>query len=107
MLMSVKMVYLLQSKGASLSIPDNDGMSPLHTACSGVRNKQGDFVAIVKFLIQNGANVNYLDSAQCTPLHVAACSEEKGVPIVQVLLEYGADATIESVQGWSSLHSAY
>ena len=45
---------------------DEDGLTALHQSCID------DFEALVKVLIENGADVNAKDTENWTPLHAAA-----------------------------------
>jgi ankyrin repeat protein len=59
--------------------------------------------AMVRFLIDHGADVNLADTAgRYTALHLAACSLRKDV--VQVLLKAGADPNAADRSGWTPLH---
>ena len=57
----------------------------------------------VEFLLQNGANVNKPDIDGITPL-CAACMERTLWPIAMFLLENGADASLKTDDGTSTLN---
>jgi ankyrin repeat protein len=58
---------------------------------------------LVRFLIDQGADVNLADAVgRYTALHLAACSRRTDV--VRALLGAGADPTAEDASGWTPLH---
>ena len=61
-------------------------------------------VEVMKFLIENGANVNWLDRRFRTPLHIAASRGHVGACVL--LLEKGAHIFDADMQGNSALHLA-
>ena len=66
--------------------------------------RKGD-LNIVKFCLQNGANINLKDmEANETPLHFAACYSK--LEIVKILLQNGADINAKDSHGDSPLHKA-
>ena len=70
--------------GADINIADNYGRTPLHVAASA------DYSAMVRFLVDNGAEVEARTAGEDqTPLHYAAKNE--AVQCVKTLLAYGAD----------------
>ncbi|KAF7169918.1 hypothetical protein CNMCM5623_002469 [Aspergillus felis] len=58
---------------------------------------------ISRVLLDNGANPDSVDACGWTPLHSAA---SKGLNMVSLLFEYGADANIRDTQGCIPLHWA-
>ncbi|WDF56624.1 ankyrin repeat domain-containing protein [Mucilaginibacter sp. KACC 22063] len=78
-------------KGADVNLPadNNFRVAPIHSAVAG------NFTAITKLLIENGANVNVVQQAGSTPLHAAA--QNGNLDILILLLENGAsvDARME------------
>ena len=69
--------------------------SPLHFACLV------DNSSIVKILIDNGADVNAMDSNNATPLHWACCQGKYST--VKYLLKHGADTSLVDMNGNSVL----
>ncbi|KAI9467307.1 ankyrin repeat protein, partial [Lactarius psammicola] len=95
-------VQLLLKHGADVNAQDGRHKTPLHLASSqdkkflmpmAIRRakfdeKADEKAAIVRVLIQHGADVNARDETQSTPLHLASSS---GSPeTVRVLIEHGA-----------------
>lgn len=67
---------------------------------------RGDYQEIEGFLINHSARIdlNKYDSEGQTPLHVF-CSEGK-LPLVQLLVRFGASTQLRTRDGWSALHIA-
>lgn len=76
----------------------HDGRTVLIHACICQRT------ALVKKLIEQGANVNMKDHAQKTALHCAAIVGN--IEIVKILLECGADVDIADKRGFKALDFA-
>lgn len=72
-------------------------MPPIHTAILK------DRIDIVRFLLENGEEVDHLYKED-TPLIQAAGYNKPA--IVQLLIEYGANVNSRDKDGWSSLHFA-
>ena len=79
-------------------------MTPLHLAAMFQSS-----VKVVRMLLEEGANVNALDSYQSSALHLALDQKRESVKVVRVLIEAGADVNaVESrrIGGRSPLHLA-
>jgi ankyrin repeat protein len=59
--------------------------------------------AITRMLLDNKANIDYIDTYGWTPLHLAA---SKTLDLVPLLVEYGADVNMRDKQGCIPLHWA-
>jgi ankyrin repeat protein len=91
-----EMVELLLSVGAHVDQPSRSkasyGNSPLQAAVAMGR------LAIAETLLNNGANVNFVQQpGALTPLHIAASRE--GIELVRLLVERGADRNAVSAGG--------
>jgi len=76
------MVSYLLEQGASPSIPDKDGFTPLHNS------SHGGFCSTIRVLVKGGADMQ-AGKRNYTPLHAAArCGQMEAV---QLLVELGAD----------------
>lgn len=84
--------YLL-GKGAKVNTPAENAMkiTALHAAAAGRH------AAIVKMLLEHGANPNVQQHGGFTPLHSAAGNGQEET--VRALLERGADRSIKSTDG--------
>ncbi|MFZ2959557.1 MAG: ankyrin repeat domain-containing protein [Candidatus Ozemobacteraceae bacterium] len=92
-----ELMSFLISKGAKIDIFDSEGATPLHNAA-------GHHLAMVKLLLENGADVNAKkDGRECcgTPLHKAA---KTGTPdIVDYLIQKGAQVNAIDGRGQTPL----
>ena len=87
---------LLSAHPEAIAMKNEIGNEPLHVAC---RAKQ---VAIAGLLLYRGANVNAVGSNGMTPLHYAVFEGGTvSIPIVQILLDHGADSSIRDAGGFS------
>jgi ankyrin repeat protein len=80
------------------------GRTPLHTAC-----ERGTGVEVIELLIAAGANVNAIDDAGETALHVSIVQDRihcNRLEYVRRLLDGGADANLTNLSGDSSMRFA-
>jgi ankyrin repeat protein len=81
---------VLLENDADVSLRDNNGRTALMFAASG------PFPATVRLLLENGANVNAVDSDEHFTALMTAAAEGLS-PIVDMLLDAGADPTMKDV----------
>jgi ankyrin repeat protein len=89
---------LIQTDPSLVNVTDKEGYTPLHRAC------YGNHVEIVKYLLQNGANIAAKTELQWEPLH--SCCRWNHIECAQVLISEGADVNALSEGGQTPLHIA-
>ncbi|TMW69792.1 hypothetical protein Poli38472_001948 [Pythium oligandrum] len=82
-----------------LEKPNNDGKTPLHSACSINKN-----VEVVVELLGRGANGNAVDNETRTPLHLACLGGARDV--VEALVKHGVELNNLDRYSHSPLHYA-
>jgi hypothetical protein len=89
----------LIKRGANVTIPNDNGRTPLHTAVvSGIGR------AAVEAILTRGVDVNPLDSAGVTPLHMAVQTEQGD--IAALLVEKGANVEAKTRDGLTPMDLA-
>jgi ankyrin repeat protein len=86
----LSLVKVLVENNADVDIDDLFGYSALHHAC---RNADG--MAVVEFLLSQGANINQMDRCFQTPLMIAVIANN--IDIVFALLKAGADFSWKNI----------
>ncbi|MFD1771019.1 ankyrin repeat domain-containing protein [Sphingobacterium suaedae] len=86
-------VRTLLAKRADPNVCSQNGyhVYPLHTAVTGRYDQ------ISKMLVEAGAEVNVVQNAQITPLHIAA--QQGNIDMIILLLENGANIALKTDQG--------
>jgi len=95
---------VLLAAGADVSYIDNDGWTVLHQAVDCRQHRDDDNGALVKLLIDAGADVNQQLASGSTPLALAVSHNH--LAQVKLLLAAGADPNIENNDGWHPLNRA-
>ncbi|KAJ1827444.1 hypothetical protein LPJ56_001658 [Coemansia sp. RSA 2599] len=85
---------LVEKDKALVNAKDQNGYSPMHAASSW------SHLHVLKYLIENGGDVNIIDPDGDTPLHIC---EDKAC--ATLLLEHGADPSIENLEGLTPVHT--
>ncbi|EFA80812.1 ankyrin repeat-containing protein [Heterostelium album PN500] len=87
------------------SLVDNDKSTALHLSCNLVTSTVDSHREVIEALLYAGADVNAADAGNATPLHILCCnSGEKANELIPLLLENGANPTLENISGWTPLH---
>jgi ankyrin repeat protein len=82
----------------SVNAKDEDGRTPLHWSC------RGDYLDLVAYLLDKGADVNALDNNRIAPLHSLAVRNL--IAAAQLLIEKGADVNCQDYDKQTPLHHA-
>ncbi|KAG7164267.1 poly [ADP-ribose] polymerase tankyrase-1-like 2 [Homarus americanus] len=91
-------VEALLRKGAPLQEKNKEFLTPLHLSAD-----KGHY-EIMELLLKHGSKVNALDGLGQTALH--RCGKEGDVQACRVLLQFGVDPTIVSLQGYTATQVA-
>lgn len=101
----VDIIKVLIEFGANIETPDIQGESPLNIACYGDMYSSTEMrYNTVKYLVENGAEVNSRNNKGSTGLMRAAANGQ--YKIAELLVEKGADITIITDNGESALRWA-
>ena len=84
----IRAIKVLMRYGVSINQPGSGDTTALHEAA------EHDHPDAVRFLLENGADVNARTESGCTPFYMASIGKGN-IEIGKILLEYGADSTIE------------
>lgn len=91
---------LIEVDSTLLDVKDSVGNTPLIIAC---RTTQ---VAIAKYLIDKGANVNTVGFLKMTPLQSIKMSKDESFEIAKCLIAKGANVNAENINHWTIFCSA-
>ncbi|CAH3150822.1 unnamed protein product [Porites lobata] len=92
-------VNVLIQYGANVALTDDSGFTALHYACIDHGSLE-----VLRYLFENGADVNACSNDKLTPLMIAA---EKGhINALTLLIKFGADADLQDKNGKTALHHA-
>ncbi len=91
--------YLL-AKGAAVDLANGDGVRALSTS---IHNED---IEITEMLLTAKAEVNYIDGQDRSPLiRAVEIDEDAMIPMLEMLVKYGADVNLANSRGTSPLHS--
>lgn len=83
-----KLQSLINENHSLIQITDKDGYTPLHRAC------YSNHINLVKYLIENGANLLAKTQMQWEPLH--SCCQWNNKECALQLIQNGADVNAQS-----------
>lgn len=83
---------LLVDANADINLKNNLGWTVLHVAAHD--SKKYNNVDMIKLLLEKSADVNLLTKSKFTPLYLACTGPNINLPVVNLLMEYGADIMI-------------
>ena len=92
--------YLIE-QGVSLDVHDDTGYTLLHHAI-----ERQTPLSIVRYLLVGGADVNAMDDLGNTALHLAILGENPPIPLLELLMERGADPDIYNKRTQAPMHLA-
>ena len=96
---NLDVLKLLKERGANIHVQSEMGSNSIMSASVGT----GD-CDTVRWLIEQGVDVNYCDKEGCTAVH---CAAEKGkLGVLKLLKEIGANIHVQSEMGSNSIMSA-
>jgi ankyrin repeat protein len=95
------LVMALLKHGASVDIRNRAGRTPLHSAVSGWA-----FPGIVERLLWHGASPRAVDAQGRTAAHLIRIRNPKGLEVLNLLVEHGADAAAAARNGDRPAHCA-
>lgn len=128
----IEVVKMLIAQGVNVNTADNSGIVPFYTAClegsieiarllfdlgvdKNVSTPEDQWAPlnaasrrghaeIVKFLLENGAEIDFPNKYQKTPLNLATFGGH--LEVIKILVERGADVTKLDIWVWSLLNTA-
>ena len=96
--------------GVDINAKNDKGRTPLMLACE-IRRKDEDptesievSIAILKMLIDHGADIHTTDRNGCNSLHLAVQSWPSDARIIKLLLQGGIDANLPDSEGYTPIH---
>lgn len=107
-----KMLEVLLAAGADINALDDEGHSPLQRTIgldmfsSWIDEKPDETIALVKYLLDHGADVNMPDRSGWTPLFYVACWVETNAEIFGWFMAKGAAINVRDIKGRTALHNA-
>ncbi|NWI12199.1 ASB10 protein, partial [Crypturellus soui] len=98
-------IRLLLHYGAELEAKNEEGQTPLNTACAQPHQPQDmeRYYRVCQLLVESGANVNAADRDCQHPLHLAC--KNANVQVVELLLARGAHVNVMNYSGNTALHN--
>ena len=98
----VEVTQVLLNHGANAKLETKDGETALHIVSRGEYDSQEQGAVTARLLLEHGVDVNARKKNSFTSLHEAAFKGR--VEVTQVLLDHGANTTLETEDGETALH---
>ena len=95
-------VQLLLEHDADVHSLNSSGGTALHSAMLDTGHV-GDYLPVVRLLLECGANPNARNTERQTPLHTFVSEGSKTLDLVRILVEHGADVDAEDGNGMTPL----
>lgn len=95
----IPIAELLKKKNVKIDVADSSGNTPLIEACDSSRNGE-----MVRWLLDNGADINKRNDYKQTPLMIAAAGAYEEV--INPLLQHNPDLDAQDKKGDTALHYA-
>uniref|UniRef100_A0A8C4UXK4 Ankyrin repeat and SOCS box containing 10 n=1 Tax=Falco tinnunculus TaxID=100819 RepID=A0A8C4UXK4_FALTI len=98
-------VRLLLRHGAELEAENEEGQTPLNSACAQPHQPQDmdRYYQVCQLLVESGANINAADRDRQHPLHLAC--KNANSQIAELLLARGANVNVMNYSGNTALHN--
>lgn len=99
-------IQLLLNLGAGINERSHRGFTALHCVAGAVGLDADENARVIKMLIANGADVNFRDDLQSTPLHHAVKWDTSQSQVVEALIKNGADPNAKDTDDWTPIEYA-
>lgn len=100
----LEIINLLIQKGAKVNVADENGLTPLHRAVSGLFAKPN--IAVLKALIVAGADADAQDNKGETALMYVVADENIDISFAKMLIENGANPNLTNNENNTALQLA-
>lgn len=100
---------LLHESGADITAVDNGGENAIHLAGISlpIYSPRSDMYDNIRYLVQNGVDIEGRDSSGATPLIRAVSRTAESSDSVEALLQNGTEVNATFQNGTTALHCAY
>ena len=105
-LLSVKEVELLLHHGASVTITNSRGQTPVHWFClqlSRPKSSSGDIALLRKLLQADASVIDLQDTKGRTALHILLSKYLPDIGFLKLFIEYGADLNLTDIENRTPL----
>lgn len=99
---TLEMIMLLVKNRANIEAETISKQKPIHYICQRGSHDNTLILAIIKFLVGSGVNLESKDNLGCTPLHYAC--KYQSIEIIDFLINSGVDLEARDNSGWKPIH---